>query len=270
MAWKFAIRDDDTMFYTKPEELEYCYDGIFNICPISLSVVPFLLPRKPNLPYNTQFWVAEGPNKPLGENVALVSWLKARLARGQVSITLHGYEHDIPSKIEFGTGDYAGLKYKVLEGKSYLEKLLDTQIRVFVPPQNQLSQAGLEAVVSAGLNICPVQPMRIKRSRRMYNFLLQRWYVTLRKMQPPHPLFFGSHYEIPMHHLGPRANLRTLEEALKKQAQAGGLFVLALHYWEADEKLADSDHTLKEAVRILLDHATSTRDCCFVSLNSLC
>lgn len=40
---KFAIRDDDTCFFTKPSDLEKAYDFIDKGC-ISLSVVPYTVP----------------------------------------------------------------------------------------------------------------------------------------------------------------------------------------------------------------------------------
>ena len=46
-----AIRDDDTSFFTKPQELEEAYDFITEGC-ISLSVVPFSVPyHKQSKPY---------------------------------------------------------------------------------------------------------------------------------------------------------------------------------------------------------------------------
>ena len=38
---KFAIRDDDTSFFTRPEQLLRVYQGIWDRAPVSLSVVPF-------------------------------------------------------------------------------------------------------------------------------------------------------------------------------------------------------------------------------------
>lgn len=38
---KFAIRDDDTSFFTQPEQLLRVYEGIWDRAPVSLSVVPF-------------------------------------------------------------------------------------------------------------------------------------------------------------------------------------------------------------------------------------
>lgn len=41
---KFAIRDDDTSFFTRPEELLSAYDFVAE-GPISLSVVPRTVPH---------------------------------------------------------------------------------------------------------------------------------------------------------------------------------------------------------------------------------
>ena len=47
----FAIRDDDTSFFTKPQELEAAYDFITEGC-VSLSAVPFSVPyHKQSKPY---------------------------------------------------------------------------------------------------------------------------------------------------------------------------------------------------------------------------
>ena len=49
---KFAIRDDDTSCFTKPEDLEMAYDFI-KTGAVSLSVVPYAVPHheKGVLPY---------------------------------------------------------------------------------------------------------------------------------------------------------------------------------------------------------------------------
>lgn len=38
---KRAIRDDDTNYFTQPEDLVKVYGKVWNKCPISLSVIPF-------------------------------------------------------------------------------------------------------------------------------------------------------------------------------------------------------------------------------------
>jgi hypothetical protein len=45
---KFAIRDDDLNYFFNPEVIENNYRDIWDICSISMSVVPFI---KGNRPY---------------------------------------------------------------------------------------------------------------------------------------------------------------------------------------------------------------------------
>jgi hypothetical protein len=54
---------------------------------------------------------------------------------------LHGHHHDEPdAKREFVSG--SDLARKVREGKHYLEGILQTKIRVFVPPHNTIGRSG--------------------------------------------------------------------------------------------------------------------------------
>ncbi len=68
-----AIRDDDTSFFTKPQELEAAYDFITEGC-VSLSVVPFSVPyHKLSKPYGDGY---EYKNYDIADNSELVEYLK--------------------------------------------------------------------------------------------------------------------------------------------------------------------------------------------------
>ena len=41
----FCIRDDDTSFFTSPDELELAYGEIMKHGPVSLAIIPFLQSR---------------------------------------------------------------------------------------------------------------------------------------------------------------------------------------------------------------------------------
>jgi len=124
-------------------------------------------------------------------------------------------------------------------------------------------------VVSRRLNICPVQSMRLKRQRRWYNFLRQRYFIMRHQVLPPGLMFFRSHWEIPAYSLTPMSNLHFLRRALQQQAALGGLFVLATHFWEAQARLVTGGETVKEALYRLVDEAQKLGGQ-FVSLNDLC
>ena len=153
----FCVRDDDTSFFTTPEELEQAYGEISQWGPISLAVVPFhragtskAVPEK----FRGRWSV-----HPLHENGALVQYLRAAISQGRFEIMLHGYHHDEPSgRAEFSDGDE--LIRKAADGRKYLEDLIGTPVRVFVPPHNTIGRAGLRAIVAANLHLGCVAGLR--------------------------------------------------------------------------------------------------------------
>src|SRR5258708_22550213 len=100
---QFCIRDDDTNFFTQPEELERAYGRITQCGPVSLAVVPFCRAGSSKaVPEKLRYtWSVH----PLHENGALVDYLRERLAERRFEIMLHGYHHDEPhGRPEFGEG----------------------------------------------------------------------------------------------------------------------------------------------------------------------
>ena len=133
----FAIRDDDTSFFTDPDELESVYGAYFGRVPISLAVVPFAVPV-----HQERCFTPDYPNDaevPLETNGKLVEWIRNRIGLGHVEIVLHGYSHLYREERDGWKGEYhwkadARLAEETRRGRAYLETLLETRIRVFVPP----------------------------------------------------------------------------------------------------------------------------------------
>ena len=77
---KVALRDDDTSFFTTPEQLHAVYHDIWDRLPVSLAVVPRAAGyRDKAIP--EKYWEA-GRVFPLEENTTLVEFLRERLAAG--------------------------------------------------------------------------------------------------------------------------------------------------------------------------------------------
>ena len=89
---KFAIRDDDTSYFTAPEELEKAYDFIKEGC-ISLSVVPNTVYTHKNtvFPYGKDNLCGEFD---ISRNKELVDYLKQNKKENRYDILLHGYNHE--------------------------------------------------------------------------------------------------------------------------------------------------------------------------------
>ena len=116
----FCIRDDDTSFFTSPEDLERAYGTIKGKGCVSLAIVPFFRagPSKGVPEKFRNRWTVHA----LHENVSLVSYLRQEIAEGRFEAMLHGYYHDERN----GTPEFTASQHldrKVLDGRKYLEDL---------------------------------------------------------------------------------------------------------------------------------------------------
>ena len=229
----FCIRDDDTSYFTSPDNLENAYGEISRWGPVSLAVVPFhcagtskAVPEK----FRGQWSV-----HPLHENTDLVHYLRDRVVAGRFEIMLHGFHHDI----EDGSGEFAvgsDLTRKAREGRQYLESLLKTTIRVFVPPRNAISYNGLQAVIGAGLHLGGSAGIRggwPLLSRATW----QNWFrLKLRKLRNepgcPWVIRCDDHHEIPGNAITPLALFDHNKAVFADALAHDGVFCAATHYWE--------------------------------------
>ena len=147
---KVALRDDDTSYFTSPAQLHDVYKDVWDRIPVCLATVPFAI-GYPQAGIPQAHW-ASGQSFPLAENATLADELKRLEAAGRVTVALHGYTHqDYPTGYEFQAAPDP--ERRVRDGLAYLQQLLGTTIRIFVPPHNALSKRGLAAVSAAGLNL---------------------------------------------------------------------------------------------------------------------
>jgi predicted deacetylase len=231
----FSIRDDDTSYFTKPDDISKIYSDIWDICPVGLSVVPFHANTKTGaLPQ--EFW--KGNNVyPIGDNIDLVKFLKDEIEKGHIYIMLHGYSHkDELDGYEFEKGEQ--LFDKVAKGKKYLEAVLRTSVTTFVPPHNELSRDGYLAVVKNGLNICShvaFKNYHLTTSALLNKSIQKIWHIINRKKYP-FPIKFSTHVEYGYDSLTPKVSLDDLLSSFHHCRRFNGWFCLATHYWEFGQK----------------------------------
>lgn len=267
---KVALRDDDTSYFTDPDRLQAVYGDVWHRIPVGLAVVPHAaafvdkaIPEK--------YWDA-GRAFPLEENAALVRALRDHVKAGRVTIAQHGFTHeDFPDGHEFQAAP--DIESRLARGQAYLEGVLDTRIRVFVPPHNALSRRGLSAVSAAGLNLLgsflsfrpslrqwdvhtPANWWRIRRYRHATGRTRRDRFVF------PHVIRYRRHAEFGCHGLIPGTTFEELQRAFDEARAAGGHFCLATHYWEVDA-------TLKGVLVRVLDYAASFPDVRFVPVDEL-
>ena len=267
---KVALRDDDTCYFTSPSELERVYGDVWHRVPVCLATVPFAV-GYPRAGIPESEWHS-GRRFPLGDNPELVAWLRQRIAERRVTVALHGYTHeDYPNGFEFQAAPDPDRR--IAEGRAYLERVLETPVRVFVPPHNALSKRGLAAVSRAGLNVLgsfvSFRPSNRAWDRRTpYNWwrIYRFRRVTARarsdRLVYPHPLQYDRHAEFGCHGLIPTTTFEDLATGLDEARRFGGDFCLATHHWEVDDRL-------KRVLLRFLDYATNLSGVQFVTADEL-
>lgn len=255
----FCIRDDDTSFFTSAEELERAYGDILKWGPVSLAVVPFhragtskAVPEK----FRGRWTI-----HPLHKNRDLVEYLRLKIKQGQFEIMLHGYHHDEPhGRPEFSNG--ANLTPKIIDARKYLEDLLDTSIRVFVPPHNTIGSEGLAAIARAGLHLGGIGGIR--SGWPLFSYTSWSLWVRLRIWAKtggpgvPWILDLGNHREIAGNPVTPSASFAKNKASLESALRLGGVFCAATHYWELGVRGTNPGNpAVGEHLRLLIDRAHS-------------
>lgn len=230
---QFCIRDDDTSFFTSPEQLERAYGDVTRWGPVSLAVVPFH--RAGTSKGVPEKFRGRWSVHPIHENPDLVEYLRQGTAAGRYEVMLHGYYHDEPDgRFEFQTDH--DLAYRVRHGREYLEDLIGSPIRMFVPPRNTIGRNGLRAIAKAGLHLGGVAglrsgwPLSSARSWRLW-LQLRRW-RTSGGVGLPWVLDLGDHREIAGNAVTPVSICRENEASFTEALTLDGVFCAATHYWE--------------------------------------
>jgi len=174
---------------------------------------------------------------------------------------LHGFHHDESNGVpEFLSR--TDLSERVSRGRKYLEDLLGTQIRVFVPPGNAIGAVGLKAIAREGLHLGGTAGVRSGWSP--VSLATWRIWIRLRKwrksggMGIPWILDLGDHREIQGNAVTPAASFEGNQSRFQTALSMGGVFCVATHYWEMT---ASSIHvgapSVGEHLRHLIQLATA-------------
>jgi hypothetical protein len=231
----FCIRDDDTSYFTSPDDLERAYGEITKWGTVSLAIIPFCkagtskgVPEK----YRRRWSI-----HPLHENRELVEWLRKAITAKRFEPMLHGYHHDEEDRLfEFIGGN--DLQRRVRDGRKYLEDLLGAPIRVFVPPRNGIGRQGLQAIAAEGLHLGGVAGVRsgwdpLSCATWTNWWRLRRWRLRGGR-GTPWVLNLDDHREISGNAVTPSSNLQENKARFESARRLGGVFCAATHYWELD------------------------------------
>ncbi len=257
---KFAIRDDDTCFFTKPSELEDAYDFIDKGC-ISLSVVPYTVPiHKDNV-----FPYGEGIDYgfyDINSNPELLDYLRNQVANGKYDILLHGYSHEYSKVNEIWTAEMIWKSQQQLEreltkGKRHLEELLGKRISVFVAPNNSINQKAISVIEELGMNYSGIIQKNDRKinARYLINFIRRWGYRAVLKIPYPGVLNYGKHKELIAFTLDNYDRLIKEYQACKKRGEP---FVVYSHYWQINQNpnikellMRITDYVIKDGAELV-------------------
>ena len=233
-----AIRDDDTSFFTKPEQLSNIYGNYWHICPITLSIIPFIdssVKANPPVILVPERYQNESKKYPIGENIKLLKFLHGLIEKEYIGISLHGFSHERKrGKPEFVKGD--NLYQKTKKGKRYLEEIFKCEIKVFVPPNNSLSAKGAKAVIDAGMDILiaygfypwerPISYQSFKNFLKLFKHYLRH------KRHFPYPGLFNykTHKEHACVNLGRETTFQELKDNFNFLREKNANMCLSVHY----------------------------------------
>lgn len=234
---KYYIRDDDTSYFTSPDELIRAYEKIWIYGPVNLAIIPFSV-KTFNHGVKGKFYQDLTNQYFIGDNEELVAFLKKMINENKVNIMLHGYNHAyLPCSnnllYPFGIPEFihsVNQFERIKEGKEALEKLFDITIKWFIPPSNALTLETINACDSIGLNIPLLYNLRKRFFSTLYNnpfaFIINR--INLYSNNN-FPLTIDNHKEILCTSYTSITNFNKSCNRIYKNK------VIATHYWEVNQ-----------------------------------
>ncbi len=297
---KFAIRDDDLNYFYTPKFIEENIKDIWDICPISMSAVPFI---KGNWLENTRILEDLGPNNvskdiikkiqddnqiyDVADNQELVSYIKNKIDEKKVYLTIHAIHHrnedtilpTVRNNFTIGAEFYTDrdLTFDLKNAIEHLEKTFGHKITVFTPPQNLYSKKGFEAIVNNNLDMCAYLPsvkdignsisiMGLLNYLKWFKFKLE---TKGKKIPYPYILKLPNVQIIEHRSLQPSTNIDELYEDFEYIYKKGDNFVLSTHSYGFNHKMIGSDKTMGEVLKEFLFYVQKKNDVDFISINNL-
>ncbi|EGA63707.1 DUF2334 domain-containing protein [Vibrio brasiliensis] len=265
MTIQFVIRDDDLSYFSDIELIERLYQGVWKEFPITFATIPYqkgTIAGHMPLEYwhtNTVF--------PIGENVALVNYIKSKIKEGRVDLVMHGIHHTyrfdrhkIVPELKEPSPNFA---VQLREAKQYLEEVFMTEINTFVPPSNTMSKEVSRELISQGFNLLNLPGVRCN-TRSLLSWPHQKsrleriYYMAKHRFDSPKPIIEGTRWEIGGYALTPSTNLEQLKSAFRYCLTHNLPFVLATHFWEHSCRLPNNNNKLQYDILLeFLDYCYS-------------
>lgn len=297
---KFAIRDDDLNWFYTPEFIDENLSSIWDICPVSMSVIPYV---KGNWKKNVELLEKLGPTGvsksvieqinadtdiyPIADNKLLIDYVKSKMQENKIYLTIHGIHHrNSDENLPILSNNFAigaefftdqDLSIELEKACTYLEETFNQNIKVFTPPQNIVSELGYIAIKSNGLNVCGYPPT----VKRPISFIKQGGLINYIQCLKHKILNRGSRTPLPntldwkgimfVDHcsLQPNSDIEKIKLAIDDTYNAGGNFVLSTHSYGFKALMDKSPDTMGQILLDILEYAKTTYDVEFVTIDKV-
>lgn len=289
---KFILRDDDINYHYSVEQLSNWYDGIIDICPVSICIPAFIKGdffywnhiAENHLPFDVNEWLKDDKIYPIGDNKELVAYINDLIKNKKASISMHGVYHrndememgEVKGNHIRGAEFYTNRDYTSLlnEAKDYLSTLFNMHVNTFTPPQNMINKRGLEAVVANGLSLCtdPMQYRDYKSCLHFYGVLntMRLYYDKKINHRQLYPYPFSHNIGFVFHkRLQPQLDIKDIKTEFEYFYKKDGVFVLSTHSYGFDFKMTKYNMTMKEALLDILHYSQQFDNVEYTTLHDL-
>lgn len=232
---RLVIRDDDTNYFTQPEDLERWYSKIWNKVPIHLAVIPYVYAGQAEVPLEKRdglyhwFWT----------NKRLCNFLKRKIKEGKIVIWQHGITHqdmDGQFECEQSLTDYSYTLYQYC--KDRLEEELKTKIDIFVAPHDRFSREVIDIIENLKMNICRCFAPLFREFRFNKYYIRNIWelfklYIQYgTKYRPIYWMEYGKHKELYSYRID-QITYENIDDILKRHKN--GTLCITVHNRTMDQ-----------------------------------
>jgi len=259
----FAIRDDDTSFFTRPEELETAFSDI-PLIPVSLSVIPAAAAEHGTVkPYGDVAATGWGM---IADNTQLVEYIRSNMERGRYEVLMHGIHHRYLRQGDSWIPEMCCMSYDQIRTefpamREYLQETFGCEIKTFVAPSNSMGKEAFRWLDEQGMDTMCLLSKKMDHpvSKEYIRFYLGRNIrKALRMEEYTHVLCYRNHKELPVVELSSFENIWSYYCGCKKYDLP---VIIYTHYWELNR-----DPEKKELLKQITDAMISDgAQACFVS-----
>lgn len=289
---KFIIRDDDVNYFYTREQLFQWFEGIWEICPISLCVIPYVKGHffrwcNPSTSGDRQAFYNDDGIYPIGDNKELVTAINEWICEDKVSVSMHGIYHRNPDqnapevKNNYITGAELytdkDISNDIVTARLYLRSLFRSCINTFSAPQNMISRDGFRSLIKVGMNICTDLPSlrdigtywQIIGVDNYLKLLLYRMSKSNYKKVYPFLLKSKESSIVSHFRLQPVTHINSLYEEIDRVYNQKGIFILSTHSYGFDMNMKDDSRSMKEVLIEILQYVSKFPDVEFTTLEKL-